>query len=125
MNNMSIQYVDISPNSITFVKQVDLSALGIKNDGTSPVETSAGINQALQLAKEQNFSKMIFPTGNYLIHEASPIVIDTKNIIIDLNGSTVQMNSSGPEYSIVEIKAGAENVRIINGTIIGNILINA
>lgn len=104
--------------------EVELERFGIKNDGTSSQETSAGLNQMLQYAKEHGFSKIVFPKGTYLIHETNPIVIDLKNIVIDLNGSTFQVNANTAEYStVVEIKAGAENVRLINGTFIGNILI--
>ncbi|WBW98961.1 hypothetical protein [Oceanirhabdus sp. W0125-5] len=100
---------------------VELDKFGIKNDGTAPVETSKGINEALQYAKNKGYEKIIFPMGNYLISELDPIVIDLKNVIIDLNGSTFQINTNGLEkYSIIEIKDGAENIRLTNGVIRGD-----
>lgn len=108
-------------DKIFFGVEIDIERFGIKNDGTSPLETSAGLNQALQFAKEGGFSKIILPTGTYLIHETAPILIDIKNAVIDLNGSTLQINTNGLEkYSIVEFRDGAENVRLTNGTIRGD-----
>jgi hypothetical protein len=100
---------------------IDLANFNIKNDGTSHKETSLGLNKALQYAKEQDFEKIIFPKGTYLIDEANPIILDFKNTIIDLNGSTLQINTNGLEkYSIVEFRESAENVRLTNGTIRGD-----
>lgn len=100
---------------------IELGKFGIKNDGTAPQETSAGLNQALQYAKSKGFSKIILPEGTYLIDESNPIVIDLKNTVIDLNGSTLQINTNGLEkYSVVVIKDGAENVRLTNGIIRGD-----
>ncbi len=104
-----------------FKFELDLERLGIKETGASPLETSIGLNQALQYAKEQGFNKIIFPTGTYIIDEANPIVIDLKNTIIDLNGSTMQINTNGSEvYSIFEFRDGAENVKLTNGTVRGD-----
>lgn len=106
---------------ITYSEQIRLDQFGIKNDGTSPLETSAGLNKALQYAKEHGYSKITLPPGTYLIHETSPIVIDLKNVVIDLNGSTLQMNTNGlQQYSIVEFRDGAEDVSLINGIIRGD-----
>lgn len=100
---------------------VELNRFGIKNNQTAPEKTSAGLNKALQYAKEQGFSKITFPKGVYLISETNPIVIDLKNVVIDLNGSTLQINANGLEkYSIVEFRDGAENVRLTNGTVRGD-----
>lgn len=106
---------------ITYTEEIELDRFGIKNDGTSPQETSAGLNRALQYASEQGFSNIIFPAGTYLIHETNPIVITLKNAVIDLNGSTLQINTNGLEkYSIVEFRDGAENVRLTNGIVRGD-----
>lgn len=105
----------------TYTEQLELDQFGIKNDGTSPKETSAGLNKALQYAKEQGFENVIFPPGTYLIDETNPIVIDLKNTVIDLNGSTLQINTNGlDKYAIIEFRDGAEDVRLTNGTVRGD-----
>jgi len=100
---------------------IELRKFNISNRGTNPVETSKGINKALQYAKTLRANRIIFPKGTYLISETDPVVIDHKNTIIDLNGATLQMNANGlPKYAIVAIVDGAENVRITNGTLRGD-----
>lgn len=121
MTNFILDFIDQDIKAITYQKQIALAKFGIKNDGTSPQETSAGLNQALQYAKEKGYSNIIFPKGIYLIDETNPIVIDLKNVVIDLNGSILQIDSNGLEkYSIVDFWEGAENVRLTNGTVRGD-----
>lgn len=101
---------------------IDLNYYGIKNDGTSPVETSKGINAALKdIAAFSKYKKVIFPKGIYLIDENNPITISLKNITIDLNGSIFRINVNGLlSYSIIDFKDGAENLIFTNGVIEGD-----
>ncbi|WP_170272135.1 right-handed parallel beta-helix repeat-containing protein [Clostridium tarantellae] len=100
---------------------IELERFRIKNDGTSPIETSKGINKALQFAKQQKYEKVIFPNGIYLIDENNPIILDMQNMIIDLNSSTLQINTNGLEkYSILQFRNGAENLRLTNGNVRGD-----
>src|SRR6266446_7511571 len=75
-------------SKFTRVLEIDLKKFGIRNDGTRPVETSTGINQALQEAKRSGANRIVFPAGTYLISETIPVVIDHKDTVIDLNGAT-------------------------------------
>jgi hypothetical protein len=100
---------------------IDINKFGIKNNGSSSKKTSIGINKALQYAKQQNFAKITFPKGIYLIDENNPIIIDLKNTIVDLNGSTLQVNTNGLEkYSVVEFRNGADYARLTNGIVRGD-----
>ena len=100
---------------------IDLAKFGIFSDGTHAVETSKGLNAALQQAKAEGANRIVFPKGVYLINEADPIVLDHKNTIVDLNGATLQIQANGmPNYSVVDIVHGAENLRLTNGTIVGD-----
>jgi hypothetical protein len=100
---------------------LDLAKFGISNNGTNPVETTQGINAALQDAKTRGANRIVFPKGTYLISESDPVILDHKNTIIDLNGATLQMNTNGqPVYRMVEIMTGAENLRLTNGTLKGD-----
>lgn len=100
---------------------IDLKQFGISSDGTNPVETSRGINGALQHAKEAGANRIVFPKGTYLISEADPIVFDHKDTVVDFNGSILQMNPNGlTRYTVVEVRDGASNLRLTNGQIKGD-----
>ncbi len=100
---------------------VDLKKFNISSDSTNPAETSKGINQALQDAQTRGANRIVFPKGTYLISETDPVAITNKNMIIDLNGSTFQINTNGePTYAIIKFDFGAENVRLTNGTLLGD-----
>jgi len=100
---------------------LEVEKFEVSKGGTNPVETSKGINQALQHAKTVGANHIVFPKGTYLISEAAPVVIDHKNAVVDLNGATLQINSNGLlKYAVVVIVEGAENVRLFNGTLRGD-----
>lgn len=100
---------------------LELAKFGISNDGTNAIETSKGINDALQHAKTLGANRIVFPPGTYLITEDNPVVLDHKNTIIDLNGATLQIRPNGmPNYAIVQFVNGAEHLRLTNGTIRGD-----
>ncbi len=100
---------------------IDLEKSQIRNDGTHPVETARGINEALQQAKKEGANRIVFPKGTYLISEEHPLILNHQNTIIDLNGATLQMNTNGlPKYHMVNIVDGAENIRLTNGTLRGD-----
>ncbi len=100
---------------------IELERFDISPRGDNAVETSRGLNRALQHAKSTGANRIVFPKGTYLISEADPIVLDHKDTIIDLNGATLRINPNGlPKYSIVEILPAAENLRLTNGRLLGD-----
>ncbi|MCA9115665.1 MAG: right-handed parallel beta-helix repeat-containing protein [Planctomycetaceae bacterium] len=100
---------------------IELERFEIDHTGQHPVETSRGINRALQHAKTIKANRIVFPPGTYLISETDPIILDHQNTIIDLNGATLQINTNDqPKYAIVEIVDGAENLRLTDGFLKGD-----
>jgi hypothetical protein len=100
---------------------IELEMFNISNKGSQAVETSKGLNAALQHAKTLNANRIIFPKGVYLVSATDPIVIDHQDTVIDLNGATLQIAVNGEvRYGIVEFVDGAENVRLTNGTLRGD-----
>lgn len=100
---------------------IELKRFNIHIDNSHPVQTSKGINEALQYAKTLNANRISFPKGTYQIDENDPVVIDHEDTIIDLNGATLQLQSNGAgSYSIVDIVDGAKNVRLTNGSLRGD-----
>lgn len=113
----------VTADKSKFTKQytLDLKKFGIFNDGTHPVETSRGINDALKWAAEQGKNYILFPPGTYLIDENNPIVLTLKNTIVDLNGATLKINPNGlKSFHILRIAFGAENLRLTNGKFVGD-----
>lgn len=100
---------------------IELEKFGIFKDGTHAAETSKGINAALQHAKTVDANRIIFPPGTYLIDEKDPVILDHQNTIIDLNGATLQIQTNGmPDYRVISIVNGAKNLRLTNGTLVGD-----
>lgn len=113
----------VTADASKFTKEyvVDLKKFSISNEGKNPVETANGINAALQDAKATGANRVVFPKGTYLISETVPIILNLQDTIIDLNGSTWQMNTNGLNaYSMVKIVHGAKNMRLTNGTFSGD-----
>lgn len=113
----------ITADKSKFTKKyvIDLKKYNISNIGKNPLETSKGINEALQYAKKAGFNYITFPKGTYLISEKEPIILDHINTIIDLNGATLQIKPNGLfHYTIMTITYGAENLRLTNGILKGD-----
>lgn len=98
---------------------IDLNKFAIKSDGTSPLETSQGINTALQYAKNNNLTNIMLPFGQYAISENIPILM-VDNVTLDMNNSTFVMNTNGlPSYTAINFD-NCSNAQLINGTIVGD-----
>ncbi len=100
---------------------IELERFNISDRGTRPDHTSKGLNAALQHAKSVGANHIVFPMGTYLISENEPLVLDHQDTVIDLNGSTLQINPNGLQRcGVVEIVDGAKNLRLTNGTLRGD-----
>jgi len=108
-------------SKFTRVYKIDLEKFGIYNDRSHPQETASGINQALQDAKTTGANRIVFPAGTYLISADNPLLIDHKDTVIDLNGATFRIKHNAlPHYGVIDFIDGAENVRLTNGTLVGD-----
>lgn len=98
---------------------IDLQTWGIANDFTNSLATSNGINNALQWAKNNGYTKVSLPKGNYLVEKNTPITLPG-NLVFDLNESTIKIEKNNLEhYSIVTIN-GKQNVTVCGGIIEGD-----
>lgn len=100
---------------------IDLNRWGIRNDGTKPVETTKGINNALQWASKNGITATTLPAGTYLIDKDSRINM-VANMLFDLPADVVlQKESNGKElYYLFHIGYGANNVTIRGGVYKGD-----
>lgn len=106
--------------SDTEVYNISNSEWGISNDGTNATATTAGINNALNYAKQNGYKKAIMEQGTYLIDETNPINM-VGDLVFDLNGAILKLNPSlSNNIKMINIGEGANNCRITNGTIEGD-----
>ncbi|WP_028549710.1 right-handed parallel beta-helix repeat-containing protein [Paenibacillus sp. UNC451MF] len=103
---------------------------GIYNDGTHPVETTKGFNDALQWAHENGKTTFKVPEGTYLIKKQDPkLWLDTTariNMVPDMtfeldDKAVIQKETNGfAGYQLLHIGYGANNVTIKGGTYRGD-----
>jgi len=103
---------------------------GIYDDGTHPVETTKGFNDALKWAHENGKTTFKVPAGTYLIKKQDPkLFLDTSARIIMVPDMTfeldekavIQKETNGfTGYQTLHIGYGANNVTIKGGTFRGD-----
>ncbi|MGX2961366.1 right-handed parallel beta-helix repeat-containing protein [Peribacillus sp. JNUCC 23] len=110
------------------VYQLELSRWGVYNDGTHSLETTNGINSALQWAKENGYKTFEIPDGTYLIAKGSKAA-DSKariNMVSDMdlvfNDQTVLQKevNQWEIYSVLYVGPNVKNVKITGGTFLGD-----
>ncbi|MCU6709614.1 right-handed parallel beta-helix repeat-containing protein [Paenibacillus sp. J5C_2022] len=102
-------------------QQIDIGKWGIKNDGTSPKETTSGLNKALQWAHSTGIAAVTLPPGNYLIDKDSHIEM-VSDIVFQLPDDAVLLKeTNGKEnYEIMVVGFGVSNVTIRGGVYRGD-----
>ncbi|BCG57414.1 S-layer homology domain-containing protein [Paenibacillus sp. URB8-2] len=100
---------------------IELARWGIYNDGTHPVETVKGINNALIWARQKGITATTLPPGTYLIDKNSRIAM-VGDMLFDLPMDAVlQKETNGKErYDVMYVGYGANNVTLRGGTYIGD-----
>ncbi len=92
----------------------------VKNDGTDAVNTTKGINNALEWASQQGFTEVVLPKGIYLIDENNSIK-PKSYMTFNLNGSTLRVRDNKlTTYNIVLYDQNQQYCRITNGIIEGD-----
>lgn len=82
--------------------------------------TTKGINEAIKYANKNNITYIKLETGTYTIDVVSSEITLRSNIELDLNGSTLKvLSNSEPIYNLIHIY-DVENVKVKNGTLIGD-----
>jgi len=111
------------------IYHVELSRWGIYNDGTNPVETTKGFNNALKWASENKYNVFKVPAGTYLIskgdggwyNEDSYIVMPSNMTLLLDDQTIIQKETNGyTGYKTVVVPMFVENVVIKGGTFRGD-----
>jgi len=96
--------------------QIELSRWNIYNDGTHPIETTKGINDALIWAKGNGYNVFEIPSGTYLIDKDNHIEM-VGNMTFNMeSGAILQKETNGyVGYKLMNIGPNAKNVLIKGG----------
>lgn len=100
---------------------IELSKFGIYNDGTHPIETTKGINNALQWAVKNGKTTTSLPPGTYLIDKANRINM-VSNMVFDLPMDAVLQKETNDKesYQLMYLGYGVHNVTLRGGTYAGD-----
>ncbi|MFJ5763388.1 right-handed parallel beta-helix repeat-containing protein [Neobacillus sp. NPDC093182] len=99
---------------------LELDRWKINNNGTDAINTSLGINNALDWASHEGYLEVIFPKGKYLIDENNPIKPQS-NMTLNLGGSTLRIRDNSLQgYSVISFQNNQQYSRITNGKIEGD-----
>ncbi|WP_078428895.1 right-handed parallel beta-helix repeat-containing protein [Alkalihalobacterium alkalinitrilicum] len=101
--------------------ELDLKEWNIYNDGSHPIETTNGINDALQWASENDYTVFKVPEGHYLIDKDSHIeMVSNITFWLDDNAILQKETNDYSSYKLLHIGPGVENVTLKGGTYKGD-----
>ncbi|NOV00209.1 right-handed parallel beta-helix repeat-containing protein [Paenibacillus planticolens] len=107
---------------------LELSRWNVYNDGTHPVETTNGINKALQWASEQGYQIFKVPAGRYLISkgtkpddsQARINMVSNMTFLLDDLSIIQKETNSYENYRTLYVGYGVNNATIKGGTYQGD-----
>jgi parallel beta-helix repeat protein len=111
---------------------VNLSSYSISDNNTNAVATTNGIIEALNYASDNNYKKIIFPNGEYLITPSvatNPMqyVIDIpSDLVVDFSDSTINIEPTDQSltgYNMITFGQSntCKNSKLINTKIVGDL----
>lgn len=109
-----------SANSTT-TQMIDIAKWGIYKDGTHPIETTKGINEALIWANKNGIKATSLPPGTYLIDKDSRINM-VSNMKFALTSDVVLQKETNDKenYALMYMGYGIKNVRLSGGVYVGD-----
>lgn len=104
--------------------RIDLDEFGIYNDGTHPVETTAGINDAIAWAMSEGYNHVLLPDGHYKVRPELPSytaihVPSGLHFEMEYDCLVEMETNSSPNYNVFELR-GSSHAKISGGTIRGD-----
>ncbi|MCU7667545.1 stalk domain-containing protein [Bacillus thuringiensis] len=117
---------EVEKNSVFYeLTNSEQERWNISNDGSHPVETTKGFNDALQWAKQSGVITFKVPAGNYLVKKADPILSNDPSACINLvpnitfsldEQAIIEKETNGKEiYNTVCLGDGVDNVTLKGG----------
>ena len=129
--NMNLNDIEKQEQIINENGLINNEYFNISSDGKNAKQTTSGINEAINYASKNDISYIKLEKGTYLIDgkegnynlnetDTKKGIILQSNIILDLNGSTIQQETNGAKnYANISV-TDVENVSIINGILVGD-----
>lgn len=122
---LPITYSSNNVSAVTAVETnqyaVELAKWGIYNDGTHSVSTTTGINNMLKWANKNGKTKVLLPSGTYLIAKDSHInMVSNMTFEMPSNAILQKETNAKENYRIMYIGYGINNVTIRGGTYRGD-----
>lgn len=113
-----LAYASLNKNT---TYDLELNRWNIYSDGTHPIETTNGLNDALQWAHKNNYNRIIVPDGTYLIAKDKQIEM-VSNMAFELSNNTVLQKEPNnfPSYTLLHVGPGVHNVTLKGGTYKGD-----
>jgi len=117
-----------SVNKDEKVYTLDIEKWGIFNDGTHPIETTKGMNEALKWAQKEGYTSFYVPPGIYLVYKGKEVddpnarinLVSNMTFLLD-DKAIIQKETNGFEiYSTLYLDSEVENVIIKGGTLRGD-----
>lgn len=110
------------------IYEVELDRWEISNDGTNPIQTTQGINDALIWAAEKGYTTFSIPMGTYLIAKGTKERDEDAriNMVSDMtfrlhDDAVIQKETNGFEiYDALFLGGNVRNVSIVGGTYRGD-----
>lgn len=110
------------------VYELELERWNIYNNGTHPIETTKGINSALQWAKEHGYKTFQIPAGTYLIAkgtqqsdpEARINMVSDMDLLLDEETILQKEANEFELYSVLYIGPNVRNVTVRGGSLVGD-----
>jgi hypothetical protein len=100
---------------------IELTRWGISNDGTNPIETTLGINNALIWANQNGYVKVKLPQGTYLVDKDSNInLVSDMHFQLDEHALIRKETNGKTSYTVVYVGPNTNNVTISGGEIKGD-----
>lgn len=103
------------------IYQIDLAKFQINNQKGNPVQTTNGINNAIQYAKSNGYTGALLPAGNYLIEANNSVNLVGDFTFYMTDATVLYKETNGNEYyDIIYVEYPNNNVSIIGGKLVGD-----
>jgi len=116
--NFPLAYASQNENT---TYELELNRWNIYSDGTHPIETTNGLNDALQWAHKNKYKRLLVPDGTYLIAKDKQIEM-VSNMTFELSNNTVLQKEPNnlPSYTLLHVGPGVHKVILKGGTYKGD-----
>ena len=104
---------------------IDLTEWNIPNNGTDPVTTTTNLQEAIDWAHEEGYTKVTLPSGNYLvgvegndIYQAGIDIFDNTEFVF-AEGAVLTIDTNN-KWNYCVLRLNGDNIIVRDGTITGD-----